>query len=55
LRPKRLFFTVVMRAGLRVEEFVYLNRVRNGALRGVARGLRSNGFIVLCRPAAEPG
>ncbi|HUT37427.1 MAG TPA: methyltransferase domain-containing protein [Planctomycetota bacterium] len=45
----------VARAGLRVEEFVYLNRVRNGALRGVARGLRSNGFIVLCRPAGEPG
>ncbi len=42
---------VVERAGFRVEEFVYLNRVRNGVLRGLARGLRSNGFILLCRAA----
>ena len=41
----------VERAGLRVEELVYLNRVRNGVLRGVARGLRSNGFLLLCRAA----
>jgi SAM-dependent methyltransferase len=42
------------RAGFRVEEFLYLNHVRNGVLRGVARGLRSNGFLVLCRPACGP-
>jgi len=41
----------VAEAGFRVEEFVYLNHVRNGVLRGLARGLRSNGFILLCRAA----
>ena len=46
---------VVAQAGLRVEELVYLNHARNGVLRGLARGLRSNGFIVLCRPAGGPG
>jgi len=41
------------RAGFRVAEFLHLNRPRNGVLRGLAKGLRSNGFIVLCRAAGR--
>jgi len=40
---------VVTQAGFRVQEMVYLNQVRNGALRGLARGLRANGFLIACR------
>jgi len=40
---------MVARAGLRVEHFLYLNRERTGELRGLARGVRGNGFIVACR------
>jgi SAM-dependent methyltransferase len=39
------------RAGLAIEQFLYLNRRRNGTLRGPCRGLRANGFLVLCRRA----
>jgi len=46
---------VAAQAGFRVEELVYLNQPRNGALRGPCRGLRCNGFIVLCRPAGING
>lgn len=42
---------VLRGAGFRVAEFVHLNQPRNGVLRGLLKGLRSNGFIVLCRPA----
>jgi len=38
-------------AGFQVAEFLHLNHPRNGVLRGLAKGLRSNGFIVLCRAA----
>jgi len=41
---------VVAEAGFQLDEMVYLNRRRNGALRGPARGLRANGFLVACRP-----
>ncbi len=41
---------VLAQAGFRVEAFLYLNQARKGVLRGLARGLRANGFIVLCRP-----
>jgi len=43
------------RAGFEVAEFVWLNEARSGELRGAARGLRANGFIVLCRPAPGGG
>jgi SAM-dependent methyltransferase len=39
------------RAGLAIEQFLYLNRRRNGTLRGPFRGLRSNGFLVLVKGA----
>jgi SAM-dependent methyltransferase len=42
---------VVADASLRVERFVCLNDRRNGELAGVARGLRANGFLALCRRA----
>ena len=40
---------VVAQAGLRVEKLLYLNHQRSGELRGLARGLRGNGFLVACR------
>lgn len=46
---------VAERAGFRVEEIVYLNETRSGRLAGLARGLRSNGFILLCRPSEPEG
>ncbi len=39
------------RAGLAIEQLIYLNRRRNGRLRGLFRGLRANGFLALARPA----
>lgn len=39
------------RAGLAVQELIYLNRRRNAPLRGPFRGLRANGFLALARPA----
>ena len=42
---------VAAEAGFRIERFVCLNHRRNGELVGVARRLRANGFLVLCRPA----
>ncbi len=44
---------VAEQAGLRVEEVVYLNETRSGRLPGLARGIRCNGFILLCRRAEE--
>ena len=42
---------MVRAAGLAVWDFVWLNQARSGELRGPARSLRANGFLVACRPA----
>ncbi len=38
-------------AGFSIRELVYLNHARNAPLRGPVRGVRANGFLVLCAPA----
>jgi SAM-dependent methyltransferase len=40
---------LVAGAGFRLQEVICLNAARNAELRGVARGMRCNGFLVACR------
>ncbi|MFP4057090.1 MAG: class I SAM-dependent methyltransferase [Candidatus Brocadiia bacterium] len=44
---------VLRRAGLRVEEMLYLNQARNGAITGLGRSVRANGFLIACRRPEE--
>jgi SAM-dependent methyltransferase len=39
---------VLGQAGFSVLEMLHLNQTRNGPLTGLARGLRANGFLILC-------
>ncbi len=45
---------VLEEAGFAILEMVYLNRTRDGVLTGVARGMRANGFVILCEKGNEP-
>ena len=40
---------VLQRAGFELDELLYLNRRRNGVLRGLLKGFRANGFLLCAR------
>lgn len=43
---------LMRQAGLELDELLYLNRRRNGVLRGILRGVRANGFLLSARKPA---